>query len=163
MASVHVCILQTSFAKRDDTVAFLKEQVPWGAGGIHHRQHPSGRGSRQRRSHSGGHRPDDSLCKSRRNFRRRPDRQFLLYGRRGVRHLCEGGRHSRHEGRSSHGAGSGPARDKDRADCHSGNHPRTQSAPDRKDRRRAGKTDGMHLVPPESRLGRSSGRTPGGA
>ncbi len=28
MASVHVCILQTSFAKRDDTVAFLKEQVP---------------------------------------------------------------------------------------------------------------------------------------
>ena len=28
MASAHVCILQTSFAKRDDTVAFLKEQVP---------------------------------------------------------------------------------------------------------------------------------------
>ena len=28
MASAHVCILQTSFAKREDTVAFLKEQVP---------------------------------------------------------------------------------------------------------------------------------------
>ena len=24
----HVCILQTSFAKREDTVAFLKEKVP---------------------------------------------------------------------------------------------------------------------------------------
>ncbi|MBR6209289.1 MAG: hypothetical protein IKQ69_09855 [Oscillospiraceae bacterium] len=28
MAGPHVCILQTSFAKRDDTVAFLKERVP---------------------------------------------------------------------------------------------------------------------------------------
>ena len=28
MASPHVCILQTSFAKREDTVAFLKENVP---------------------------------------------------------------------------------------------------------------------------------------
>ena len=28
MATAHVCILQTSFAKREDTVAFLKEQVP---------------------------------------------------------------------------------------------------------------------------------------
>ena len=28
MAAPHVCILQTSFAKREDTVAFLKERVP---------------------------------------------------------------------------------------------------------------------------------------
>ena len=28
MAAPHVCILQTSFAKREDTVAFLKEKVP---------------------------------------------------------------------------------------------------------------------------------------
>ncbi len=28
MKKPHVCILQTSFAKRDDTVAFLKERVP---------------------------------------------------------------------------------------------------------------------------------------
>ena len=28
MAAPHVCILQTSFAKRDDTIAFLKEKVP---------------------------------------------------------------------------------------------------------------------------------------
>ena len=28
MSAPHVCILQTSFAKREDTVAFLKEQVP---------------------------------------------------------------------------------------------------------------------------------------
>jgi len=28
MKAPHVCILQTSFAKREDTVAFLKEQVP---------------------------------------------------------------------------------------------------------------------------------------
>ena len=28
MKNPHVCILQTSFAKRDDTVAFLKEKVP---------------------------------------------------------------------------------------------------------------------------------------
>ena len=28
MKKPHVCILQTSFAKRDDTVAFLKEKVP---------------------------------------------------------------------------------------------------------------------------------------
>ncbi len=28
MVGPHVCILQTSFAKRDDTVAFLKERVP---------------------------------------------------------------------------------------------------------------------------------------
>jgi len=28
MKAPHVCILQTSFAKRDDTVAFLKERVP---------------------------------------------------------------------------------------------------------------------------------------
>ena len=26
MAAPHVCILQTSFAKREDTVAFLKEK-----------------------------------------------------------------------------------------------------------------------------------------
>ena len=28
MSAPHVCILQTSFAKREDTVAFLKEKVP---------------------------------------------------------------------------------------------------------------------------------------
>ncbi|MEA4933207.1 MAG: aspartate/glutamate racemase family protein, partial [Lawsonibacter sp.] len=28
MATAHVCILQTSFAKREDTIAFLKEKVP---------------------------------------------------------------------------------------------------------------------------------------
>lgn len=28
MAAPHVCILQTSFAKREDTIAFLKEKVP---------------------------------------------------------------------------------------------------------------------------------------
>ena len=28
MAAPHVCILQTSFAKREDTIAFLKERVP---------------------------------------------------------------------------------------------------------------------------------------
>ncbi len=28
MSAPHVCILQTSFAKRDDTIAFLKEKVP---------------------------------------------------------------------------------------------------------------------------------------
>lgn len=28
MKNPHVCILQTSFAKREDTIAFLKEQVP---------------------------------------------------------------------------------------------------------------------------------------
>ena len=28
MKAPHVCILQTSFAKREDTVAFLKEKVP---------------------------------------------------------------------------------------------------------------------------------------
>ena len=28
MKAPHVCILQTSFAKRDDTIAFLKERVP---------------------------------------------------------------------------------------------------------------------------------------
>ena len=28
MKNPHVCILQTSFAKREDTVAFLKEKVP---------------------------------------------------------------------------------------------------------------------------------------
>ena len=28
MKAPHVCILQTSFAKREDTIAFLKEKVP---------------------------------------------------------------------------------------------------------------------------------------
>ena len=28
MSTAHVCILQTSFAKREDTIAFLKEKVP---------------------------------------------------------------------------------------------------------------------------------------
>ena len=28
MKAPHVCILQTTFPKRDDTIAFLKERVP---------------------------------------------------------------------------------------------------------------------------------------
>ena len=41
MKAPHVCILQTSFAKREDTIAFLKAKVPNVKSGIYHRQHPA--------------------------------------------------------------------------------------------------------------------------